>query len=170
VSGALRVDLRAPRPDDSRFVDVWLTEAMAAITGGAAGAAPPLRWDGFRRDLGRGRKPLLITRDEVPVGLAIVRLPAGGQVRLEALAIEATQRNLGLGTEAVLLLEAQFGGPALVAGVPVTNGLAIYFWLRAGYRPLYPRGRGERLSPDRIWMQRPVPVARTSAALRGGLQ
>jgi hypothetical protein len=82
-------------------------------------------------------------------------------LRIEGLAIAATERNLGYGAEAVYELENRYPGVRLLAGVPLTNGLAIYFWLRVGYRPLFPETfplmpDGSRFfdESERIWMER----------------
>lgn len=60
-----------------------------------------------------------------------------------ALAIAPAHRNLGFGAEAVYAAEAQHkraaGSRALV---PIGNGLALYFWLRVGYRPLFAARHG----------------------------
>ena len=50
------------------------------------------------------------------------------------------RRGWGHGSEAVRLLEAQAGVSQVRVGVPVGNGLALYFWLRLGYRPEEPAG------------------------------
>jgi GNAT superfamily N-acetyltransferase len=78
-----------------------------------------------------------------------------------ALTVRADGRNLGYGQEMVIALEAAYGQGCAVAAaaVPRTNGLAVYFWLRAGYRPVH--GRAFRhltmLTPGPLWMLRELP-------------
>jgi ribosomal protein S18 acetylase RimI-like enzyme len=59
------------------------------------------------------------------------------EVRWIELAVE--HRRRGLGAEAVRLLEAEaeerWGVRGMRAHVPRDVGLALYFWLRLGYRP-----------------------------------
>jgi ribosomal protein S18 acetylase RimI-like enzyme len=59
------------------------------------------------------------------------------EVRWVELAVE--HRRGGLGVAAVRLLEVdaerRWGVRGVRAEVPVENGLALYFWLRLGYRP-----------------------------------
>jgi len=59
------------------------------------------------------------------------------EVRWVELTVE--HRRGGLGVEAVRLLEVdaerRWGVRGVRAKVPVENGLALYFWLRLGYRP-----------------------------------
>ena len=150
----LRIDLRAPRANDRGAIDSWIAEAVTAVSGGSSPAAAPVTWQEFRQRLTPSQAVLVVTRDLRPVGFAVFR---GGKaaVRLDAIAIAADKRNLGLGTDAVLALEQRFTGRPLLAGVPPANGLAIYFWLRAGYRPIYPRPTTAALASDRLWMRRP---------------
>jgi hypothetical protein len=57
--------------------------------------------------------------------------------------LEAGRRGWGHGSEAVRSLEAevaQRGVRGVRAEVPTGNGLALYFWLRLGYRPEVPGG------------------------------
>lgn len=100
-------------------------------------------------------------RPGLPLGLILLSSAGTGMLRIEGLAIAATERNLGYGAEAVYELENRYPGVRLLAGVPLTNGLAIYFWLRVGYRPLFPETfplmpDGSRFfdESERIWMER----------------
>jgi hypothetical protein len=168
-----RVEIRAPQSTDSPAIDRWLPEALVAVAGGPSGAGAEqanIGWDAFRRNLRRTQTPLLVTRNASPVGLVVTRAGGRGPVCLDILVIEAAQRNLGLGTEAVLLLEAQSGERPILAGVPCLNGLAIYFWLRAGYRPLWLLPRSARLDSGRTWMLRGALSDPSSRRLASGLQ
>ncbi len=57
------------------------------------------------------------------------------------LAVAPGRRRLGIGQRAVLALEERLAGSIsrLYVLVPAKLGLALYFWLRLGYRPLTQR-------------------------------
>jgi hypothetical protein len=83
------------------------------------------------------------------------------------LTIAPQRRFVGLGGEAALALEreirARWGTERVYSPVPDGRGLAVYFWLRQGYRPLqtpeapWPlAGLGDEARPG-IWMLRETP-------------
>jgi hypothetical protein len=60
---------------------------------------------------------------------------------LPFLAIDPARRFRGLGGEAGMALDAHLRGHGfekVYAPVPDGRGLAVYFWLRLGFRPLLP--------------------------------
>ncbi|MGB2694461.1 MAG: GNAT family N-acetyltransferase [Dehalococcoidia bacterium] len=67
-----------------------------------------------------------------------VRAPKRNAARVRFLAIDPTQRRLGIGGRAALALEERLAGSfaRVYVTVPARLGLALYFWLRLGYRPL----------------------------------
>ncbi|MER3420890.1 MAG: hypothetical protein C4290_10355, partial [Chloroflexota bacterium] len=69
-----------------------------------------------------------------------LRAASLGRILIEVLAVRADRRNLGYGLEMVMAVEAGWSGRVALAQVPRENGLAVYFWLRTGYRPFYPFG------------------------------
>ena len=77
-----------------------------------------------------------------PIGVAVAVLgaPAADAASVPFIAIEPGRRFRGLGGEAALALERylreRFGVERVYAPVPDGRGLAVYFWLRLGYRPL----------------------------------
>jgi GNAT superfamily N-acetyltransferase len=77
-----------------------------------------------------------------PTGIALVRFdsPSQGDATLVFLAMQPERRFRGLGGEAGLAVERlvreRTGSRRVYAGVPEGRGLAVYFWLRLGYRPL----------------------------------
>lgn len=152
VADVWRVRLRSVRPDDGSAVDPWLPEALAAASGVAVQHAPStLR--AYLAGLPRGREALLIGDTAgAPLGVLVVAVLTGRPPLLELLAIAAERRGVGLGSEAVYALEERLGQP-FFAGVPRANGRAIYFWLRAGYHPLYPHSL-LGLAPGRNWLLR----------------
>ena len=99
-----------------------------------------------------GRRRTLVLTDGVnpgPFGLMAVALddpePSWATVDLLAIARPEERDTAALG---VFLLEAHLQGEAsyIRAGVPLDVGLALYFWLRLGYRPV--------VSGERLWMIR----------------
>jgi GNAT superfamily N-acetyltransferase len=99
---------------------------------------------------------------EAPViGVLVVQrdAPLAGATTVGFIAVEPARRHRGLGGEAVLALERRLGGGRALAPVPEGRGLAVYFWLRVGYRPLRlaeapgpPRGLAGPIAG--IWMGR----------------
>jgi hypothetical protein len=100
--------------------------------------------------------------EDVTMGLAVAleSAPDAGAAIIPLLAIAPNRRFVGLGGEAGLALEAQirarWGAQRIYAPVPDGRGLAVYFWLRLGYRPL-------QLS------EAPWPLAGLSAEPRPGI-
>ena len=102
----------------------------------------------------RGEAALIsLAQGEAPVGLAILGDgPHAKAATVAFVCIEPAMRYRGLGGEAALAIERRLRGGLAVervyAPVPETRGLAIYFWLRLGYRPL-PFDRLRALLPSR---------------------
>lgn len=157
-----RVVLRPVAPPDADAMAPWLAEAVAAIPGRGAVAEHGLtladlegRWDFIHTG---GITLAGALKDGTVVGIMRVRVQAPSRLVIDALAVRAGSRNLGYGQELVIALEESRGQPGgeVYAGVPRGNGLAIYFWLRAGYRPLYPLPPGlpPDMDPRLFWMVR----------------
>lgn len=140
-----RVALRPLVEEDLVAVEPWYAEAAAAVEGmastehaGAAGLSERLA--GARR---RGCCQLLAIVElgtGSVVGLMEFEDLGTGSMGVTFLAIAASRRGFGFGSEAVRLLEEEMlmNGEArrLRADVSVRNGLGVYFWLRVGYRPM----------------------------------
>lgn len=156
VAAALRVRLLPPRASDEQAVSEWLPEALSAVDGRGRAPYPPVRLGGLQQALLRNEELLLVVlTDDQPVGVLVLADEAA-TTRIDRLAIAAPLRNLGLGAEAVYAAEALRSSRFVLAGVPLQNGLAIYFWLRVGYRPLYPSPETAALPPGRLWMRRNI--------------
>jgi hypothetical protein len=108
------------------------------------GAALAPEWTNadLKPHLDAARGVLIAGADGAPLGLAVILpdVPVSGAVALPFLAIEPQRRFRGLGGEASLALERhlrrRLGTERFYAPVPDGRGLAVYFWLRLGYRPL----------------------------------
>ena len=99
-----------------------------------------------------GRRRTLVLTDGTnrePVGLILVALddPEPGWATVNQLAI-ARQEERDMAALGIALLETGLGQEAtrIRAAVPADVGLALYFWLRLGYRPIAAGGR--------LWMMR----------------
>jgi GNAT superfamily N-acetyltransferase len=149
-------------PDDAASLEPWLAEAVAAIQGrgslpddGLTLAALLARWE---RTYPAGETLVGVLAEGGVIGLLRARVTEPSRLIIDALTVRADRRNLGYGQDMVFALEESRGraGGVVLAGVPPRNGLAIYFWLRTGYRPLYPRPRFwfPELDPALFWMER----------------
>jgi GNAT superfamily N-acetyltransferase len=67
-----------------------------------------------------------------------IGVPKRGSAQVRFLAVEPDRRRLGTGGRAALALERRLARSVsrLYVLVPERMGLALYFWLRLGYRPL----------------------------------
>jgi hypothetical protein len=99
-----------------------------------------------------GRRRTLVLTDgtnQEPVGLMLIALddPEPGWATVNQLAI-ARQEERDMAALGIALLETGLGQEAtrIRAAVPADVGLALYFWLRLGYRPIAAGGR--------LWMMR----------------
>ena len=76
----------------------------------------------------------------------------GDALVIQCLSIDEAERGYGLGSEAAHLLRSAAiagGWTRLRAWAPPDRGLAVYFWSRMGFRPLF----GERPGGG-IWFER----------------
>ncbi len=117
------------------FSEDWLAEAERAVLGAAPGCALA-----ERIEAGDGVYELRVRIDGAPmtVGALAVRVEQRDLV-WTWLAVAEAQRAFGFGGAAVPLIErqaAKSGSTFARVRVPATNGVALYFWLRLGYRPL----------------------------------
>jgi len=85
---------------------------------------------------------LIADADGAPIGMAVVFCdsPAPRDATIAFLTVDPARRFRGLGGEAGIELERQLredrGYKRVYAPVPEGRGLAVYFWLRLGFRPL----------------------------------
>lgn len=157
-----RVALRPPAAADTVSVEPWLPEAVAAVQGRGGQTRPGLTLPSLREEwqisYPGGETLLGAPGGDAPIGVLRVRPSGDGRLLIDALAVRADARNLGYGQEMVLAAEerATAWARSVVAGVPRANGLAVYFWLRTGYRPLYPVAAPlpPTMNPALLWMVR----------------
>jgi hypothetical protein len=117
-------------------------EAIAAMPWLDAALAPDWQIEALIEAVEAGKGVLVSDGSDLPMGAAIVYLdrPSRGDATVPVLAIDPSRRFRGLGGEAAIALErylrSRHGVDRVCAPVPDGRGLAVYFWLRQGYRPL----------------------------------
>jgi GNAT superfamily N-acetyltransferase len=157
-----RVSLRPLAPEEDTNAADWLAEAWAAVDARTPDADAPVTVAALRAALDAcwpGRQLAAVEIGGLGVSGFIVWCEeasgAGPIIAIRALAVRRNQRNLGYGVETVDRLEHDLSGPRLAAAVPRRNGLAVYFWLRAGFRPFRSDEDAERTrDADHLWMIR----------------
>jgi GNAT superfamily N-acetyltransferase len=118
-------------------------EAFEAMSGWLEGAVTPeWRLDDLRCAIETHESVVVCDADGAAIGMAlfVTRQPAKNAATIPFLAIDPERRFRGLGGEAGLALERRLRDKLRVAKVyatvPEGRGLAVYFWLRLGLRPL----------------------------------
>jgi GNAT superfamily N-acetyltransferase len=117
-------------------------EALARMAGWLpASLAPEWTLTDLESALEAATGVLISDADETPIGLALVRLdaPAAGCASVPLITIDPERRFRGLGGEAGIALDRHMrasGFEKVYAAIPDGRGLAVYFWLRLGFRPL----------------------------------
>jgi ribosomal protein S18 acetylase RimI-like enzyme len=105
-----------------------------------------------------GRDDVLLYHDAAGEAFISYALdaPKCNAAHIELLAVAADKRRLGIGGRAALALEKRLARSArqIYVAVPSTTGLALYFWLRLGYRPLTQREWPVALVGSATWMER----------------
>jgi len=115
---------------DETWLDGWLPAVAASV--------------GYEAERGRAKRAI-IERDGAPVGVLMHRehAPRRGTAIIELVATPPEHARRGAGMEAAALLEEQLrarGFRTIYAPATAIHGIAMYFWIRLGYRPLL---RGE---------------------------
>jgi hypothetical protein len=127
-----RVRLSRLTPEAPAGMSEWPGEALA----------PEWTPADLQTALEAGRGVLVSDAGGQPIGAAVVLVgvPDSASASVPLIAIEPQRRFRGLGGEAALALERHLGGrlgiDRVYAPVPEARGLAVYFWLRLGYKPL----------------------------------
>ena len=141
----MNTQLRPVEDGDAAWLDGWLAPVAASVAydeidGARPGASLIER---LRRD--RGLRAQIIVRDGDGVGLVVYRVgvPKRDAAIVEIIATPAALARRGSGMSAAALVEDAVraeGVRTLYAPAPAVHGIATYFWIRLGYRPLL---RGE---------------------------
>lgn len=128
-----RIQLSRLHEPDFAAMSAWL----------AASLAPDWELHDLAGVLESGAGSLIIeAASGEAIGLFVTQLetPITGAACIAFVSIAPEHRYRGLGGEACLAFERhlrrRFGVDQIFAPVPDGRGLAVYFWLRLGYRPL----------------------------------
>ncbi len=129
----MSVVLRDASGDDAAWLGEWLP-AVAASVG----------YEGASTRVGRGKARAttrIIERDGERAGVLIYRLhgPKRGAAIIELIATPPGYARRGSGMKAAALVEDDLytrGVREIFAPAPAAHGIAMYFWIRLGYRPL----------------------------------
>jgi GNAT superfamily N-acetyltransferase len=116
----------------------WFTEAWADMWGPETPDDAPDVVDWLR---GNGEERLIALSDSNPLALVALR-HSGALLELHALAVAREARHDGIGAEIVWQCEQRTPAERARAIFPQANGYAFYFWLRAGYRPVFSAEHG----------------------------
>ncbi len=126
---------------DAGWLDGWLAPVAASVgyaelVGEHAGER---LLDALRVE--HGRQGRIVVRDGEAVGLVVHRVcaPRDGAVIVEMVATRPEHARRGSGMAAVAAIEdalRQQGVRVVYAPAPAAHGIATYFWIRLGYRPL----------------------------------
>jgi ribosomal protein S18 acetylase RimI-like enzyme len=128
-----RLLLRAATPDDVAAMSNWLSTSALS---------PDWQIEDLQALLLSATSVLVSDKAGTALGLIVLLSdrPEPGAVSVPLVAVAPQRRFSGLGGEAVLAVErevrARWGVQRCFAPVPDGRGLAVYFWLRLGYRPL----------------------------------
>jgi hypothetical protein len=135
--------LRPLREGDAQAIARWYDKAIVLA------GAPASLSDLIGSTHGRQTLVLVEEDSEEPAGVMAVVLdrPEPDWATVALLAV-AAQEQRDLAAQAVAVLEARLRGEAshIRTAMPLDVGLALYFWLRLGYRPT--------VSGDGLWMVR----------------
>lgn len=122
-------------------LSVLRAEAVARMPWLEAALAPEWKLTGLEASVAAGNGVLISDTQGSAIGAAVVLrdVPAPGSAALPFLAIDPERRFRGLGGEAGIGLSEHLLGQGfekVYAPAPDGRGLAVYFWLRLGFRPL----------------------------------
>jgi ribosomal protein S18 acetylase RimI-like enzyme len=125
------VKLHAVRPADIVRLAAWLPEV--------ADKAGDSRWATANALADSAANSNVLTNDEASAFIAFdLAAPEKDAAQIDFLAVAPEQRRVGIGGRVVFGVERRLKSKAkrLYTLVPASIGLALYFWLRLGYRPL----------------------------------
>jgi hypothetical protein len=132
----VNVTLRALEPADADWLDDWLPPVAASVGYDAidpAQATASLRRHG-------DAQARIISRNGERAGLVVYRMrPGDAAAMIELVAVPPQAARQGSGMSAAAAVEAELcasGTHRIYAPAPEVHGIATYFWIRLGYRPL----------------------------------
>jgi hypothetical protein len=144
----MSVTLRAYDPSDDAWLSSWAPGVAASVGYDA---------DGLTSDEVEAR---IIERDKRPVGVLVFRrhAPSGDAAMIEFVGVQPADARAGSGMRAAAMIEDELRGEGvqrLFAAAPAAHGIAMYFWIRLGYRPLL-RGAWPCVRDGVAWLERRI--------------
>ena len=126
-----RLTIRAAVPSDFEDASSWLETSLQ----------PEWHFEDFTGQVEAGNAVKIEDLSEELIGAAIVLCdqPQSGCASIPFISIVPARRFAGLGGEAGIAIEKRLrraGYECIFAPVPDGRGLAVYFWLRLGFRAL----------------------------------
>lgn len=153
----VNVALREIADADAAWLDTWLGAVAASVGYDAVNIA------GAAALLGRLRgepslRARIIERDGAAVGAIVYRLHAprrdASMIEFVGTSPAEARRGSGMAAAAIAELDMRDGGANIVyAPAPDMHGIAVYFWIRLGYRPL-PSAEWPCVRDGVAWMAR----------------
>ncbi len=126
---------------DVAWLEGWLTSVAASVAyGDVNGAGPGLSLI-ERMRVERSLQARIIVRDGDDAGVVVYRVdaPQRGSAIIEIIATPPKHARRGSGMSAAAAVEDELraaGVRVVYAPAPAMHGIAMYFWIRLGYRPL----------------------------------
>ena len=135
------LSLRTVVSTDAGWLDGWLGAVAASVGYVEIDAAKPASSLLERLSADARTRASIVQRDGEAVGLVIYRIdaPAPGATIVEIVTTPPAFARRGAGMGAVALIEDALraeGVRTVYAPSPAIHGIATYFWIRLGYRPL----------------------------------
>jgi hypothetical protein len=135
----VNVTLRQLDASDDAWLESWL--APVAISVGYDGVHPERAASSLRRRLRieRTLDARIFERDGEPAGVLIYKRIRRGSAAIQLVATPPALARRGSAMRAMALLEEELRASrvhAVFAASPAMHGIAMYFWIRLGYRPL----------------------------------
>ncbi|MBI5285194.1 MAG: GNAT family N-acetyltransferase [Chloroflexi bacterium] len=154
----MNVALREIADADAAWLDTWLGDVAASVGYDAIDVANAA---GCLVDRLRGEASLrarIIERDGTAAGVIAYRLraPSRDASMIELVATPPAEARRGSGMAAAALVERDMreaGANIVYAPAPDRHGIAVYFWIRLGYRPL-PSAEWPCVRDGVAWMAR----------------
>ncbi len=134
-------------------------ERLAAWLPDVARQAGCPRWASADALVEKAGSSHVLTNDDISGFIAFqTTAPERDAAQVDFLAVAPGQRRLGIGGSMALGVERRLKSKAarLYALVPASIGLALYFWLRLGYRPLARQDSPAMPSNESVWMVRTI--------------
>ena len=126
------------RGEDGAWLDTWIGACAASVGYDTIDVNEPSR--SLAAAMGAGLRAQVIVADE-PAGVITyrVRTPSAADAIIEFVGVEPAYARRGHGQAAAAMLadDLKKGDTRRVfAPAPEMHGIAMYFWIRLGYRPL----------------------------------